>query len=274
VIVRNDGVGFHTTADGTVAAGTVAVPILCDVAGAIGNSAGGLAMTLASGVVGIAATGTAVGAVTGGADMETDDSLRSRMLAAYSAPPQGGAATDYVEWALAVPGVTRCWVKAGGMGPGTVIVYFMLDLSEAGHNGFPQGTNGVATAETRGAAATGDQLILANAIFPLQPVTTIVYAVAPQPNTLNVTIAGIASASSAVKAQVSAAIRAALASVTGPGGVTNISAIESGIAAVPGTAGFVILLISASAGTVSPGITGNIVSNPGHLPVLGTVTFL
>ena len=44
------------------------------------------------------------------------------------------------------------------------------------HGGFPQGTNGVAALETRDTAATGDQLAVANYLYPLRPVTPIVYA--------------------------------------------------------------------------------------------------
>ena len=53
--------------------------------------------------------------VTGGADMETDDELRTRMLAKYRRPRRKeGAATDYVEWALEVPGCSRAWVEPQG----------------------------------------------------------------------------------------------------------------------------------------------------------------
>jgi hypothetical protein len=42
-------------------------------------------------------------------------------------------------------------VRAARQGPGTVVVYFMMDVAEAAFGGFPQGTNGVAAAETRDA---------------------------------------------------------------------------------------------------------------------------
>ena len=101
------------------------------------------------------------------------------MLESYGAPPHGGNSSDYVTWALEVPGVTRAWVPPVPLIPGAVTVFFMMDVSEAAHGGFPQGTNGVASLETRDIAATGDQLAVANSIYPLRPVTPIVYAVAP-----------------------------------------------------------------------------------------------
>ena len=55
--------------------------------------------------------------------------------------------------------------------------------------------------------------------------------------------------------------------------MTNMSAIEAAIAAVNGSAGFVITNVDASAGTVTPGAAGNIVSNAGCLPALASITW-
>jgi len=195
------------------------------------------------------------------------------MLEVYAAPPQGGSTSDYEDWALEVAGVTRAWITGNGMGPGTVVVYFMMDDTEAAFNGFPQGTNGVASAEDRDTPATGDQLVVANALFSQQPVTALVYAVAPGQNVLNFTIAGLAGASAATKAALNAAIAAALLVGAKTGGTTQLSVIEAAIAGLPAAAGFVITNIAASAGTVTPGPTGNVISNTGYLPVLGVVTY-
>lgn len=273
-VLRGDGFAYVTTAEASVGAGgTVAAPIAAVAAGTTGNAGAGAAFALASGVVGVAASGSAAGPVTGGAEVESDDSLRSRMLLAYASPPQGGSASDYRQWALAVPGVTRAWIAPGGMGPSTVVLYFMMDDAQASHGGYPQGTNGVAAAELRDIAATGDQLTVANAIFTRQPVTPIIYAVAPQPNQIGFTIAGLAGASATLKAAIASAITGALLASAVPGGVTNMSAIEAAIAAVNGTAGFVITNVAASAGVVTPGAAGNIVSNAGCLPALGGITW-
>ena len=61
---------------------------------------------------------------------------------------------------------TRAWCLPNGMGTGTVALYTMLDNANAQWGGFPQGSNGVATLELRDAAAQGDQLTVANAIYP------------------------------------------------------------------------------------------------------------
>ncbi len=272
-IARADGVNYVSTADATAAGGQVIVPIAATDVGAITNAAVGVALTLGIGVSGVSGQGVVSAAVGGGADIETDDELKSRMLLVYSSPPQGGSIADYQEWAGEVPGVTRCWVNPSGLGPGTIVLLFMMDDAEAAHGGFPQGTDGCATAETRDTAATGDQLALANAIFAKQPATALVYAVAPTQNAIGLTIAGLLGASTATKAAISAAVTKALRFSAVPGGVTDISAIEGAIAAVAGTAGFVITNITASAGVVSPGAAGNITSNAGALPVLGAVAY-
>lgn len=273
-VLRGDGFAFATTADATIGAdGRADVPIGAVVTGAVGNSVAGTSLSLGSGVAGVAASGSAAAAITGGAEVESDDQLRGRMLLAYANTPQGGSASDYRQWALAVPGVTRAWVSSGGMGPGTIVVYFMMDDAQAANGGYPQGANGVAVQEARDTAATGDQLTLADALFSRQPVTPIVYAAAPRPNLLDFTIAGLSSASAAVKAAIADAIRGALFLTAVPGGVTNLSAVEAAIAAVNGSAGFVITAITASNGIVVPGSAGNILSYAGCLPALDDITW-
>ena len=267
-LTRSDGVGAIVTVGGTVGSGgtvTVTAEINADpsgLTGAFGNCPAGTQFTLGSAIAGISSIGTAASAFTGGADLEGNDSLRSRMLLAYQTTPQGGAQTDYVEWAREVPGVTRAWCTPNGMGPGTVVLRFMMDVSEAASGGFPQGTNGVAAGETRDVAATGDQLAVANYIFPKQPVTALVYAVAPVANVVNFDISGLTGASAALQAAIAAAITGVFEQYGEPGGTVDVSYIESAIAAIAGTAGFVI---------TSPAV--NIVSPTGELPVLGTVTY-
>lgn len=267
-LVRGDGVKFTTTADGTISGGTTTVPATANVdpgglTGAFGNTDPGSIMTLGVAIAGVNSGGIVATAFTGGADIETDTSLRARMLLAYQNPAHGGDLADYETWALQVAGVTRVWVIPHGFGAGTVVVYVMLDVSEAVHGGFPQGNDGVASAEPRDTAATGDQLAVANYIFPLQPVTALVYVVAPTANTVAFTINGISGASAPTKAAIASAISNVFAQQgAATGSTVALSAVEAAIAAVPGTTGFVI---------TAP--VSNIVSAVGQLPILGTVTY-
>lgn len=269
---RSDGEPYFTTGAGTIASGTVTVPVQALNTGGTGNADVGTSMILATGISGATPVGTVATTLTGGADVETDDSLRTRMMTAFANPPQGGSFNDYVGWALGVPGVTRVWLFPSGHGAGTMDIYFMMDVAEAAHGGFPQGSNGVAALETRDTAATGDQLALANALYLVQPAHVIVYALAPSPNTVSMTITGLSGASADTKAAVEAAISSALQFGAIPGGTANISEVEYEITLVAGTAGFVITLVTCTAGSVV-GSAGNITSNAGCIPVLGTVTF-
>lgn len=273
-VTRSDGQEFTVQAAATAAGGSVVVRLQAAVPGSAGNSLSGVGLFLRSGISGVTGAGAASATFSGGAEVESDDQLRSRMLQVYAAPPQGGAITDYANWALAVPGVTRAWASPGVMGPGTVGVLFMMDGVEAAANGFPQGANGCSQYETRGTPATGDQQAVADAIFPRQSVTALVYALAPTANIINFAITGLGGVpATAMQTAIAAAIDGALFAGANPGGITYLSTIEAAIAAVPGTAGFVITAETASAGSIVQSPVGNIQSNAGSLPVRGTVTF-
>lgn len=264
---RGDGVQYVTTADATVVSGVVTAPIVAMVAGATGNADMGTPLTLSIVVEGITSSGAAATAITGGTDLEDDDGLRLRMLESYAAPPHGGSAADYITWALDFdPGNTRAWVKRNGMGAGTVVVYFMRDVANSAFSGFPQGSNGVATLETRDTAATGDQLALANVIFPVQPVPALVYAVAPSPQTRAFTLSGLAAATTDQKAQVSAALAGVLQLKGSPLADVGIqqSDCDAAISAIPGLPSFAITVPS----------SWPIVPTAGNLFVLGTVTYI
>lgn len=278
-ITRGDGVQFVATALATAAGGSItvnaeAVADPTGLTGAFGNCAVGTVMTLGTSIPGITSTGSVTAAFTGGADLEQDDSLRTRMLAAYQNPPQGGAVSDYVEWALAVNGVTRAWCNPNGFGAGTTVTYVMLDSTESANGGFPVGSNGVATNEWRGTQAAGDQLTVANYIYPLRPATALSYVCSPTQNVVNFAISGTANFSTATRALISAAIQGVFVMYGNPigpssgnaapttSGSIDLSYIESAIAAISGTTGFVIT-------TPNSNITGAL----GSLPTLGTIAW-
>ncbi len=234
----NSGFGYVATAAGTWNGTTVTVPVQATVAGSAGNADVGTQVRLGTAIVGIGSVGTVTAILAEGADVETDDSLKARYLAEYAAPPHGGDQSDYVEWALAVPGVTRAWCLPHGLGPGTVQVYVMLDGNATG--GFPVGTAGCATAEDRDVAATGDLLTVANAIFPLQPVTALVYSCppAPAPQAFVINNVSIPSGGAALVEQALADMFVRLA--TPLGAVVLPSQIEAAIASVPGISAFTL----------------------------------
>ena len=125
IVQRQDGVQYATQGDATIAGGTATVTVLALEAGAAGDLAEGTAVFL------LQSTATvSTGGITGGDDGDSEankERLLNRLLKRIQQPPQGGSATDYEQWALAVPGVTRVWVSPLEMGAGTVTVRFVTD---------------------------------------------------------------------------------------------------------------------------------------------------
>lgn len=255
-------IGVGGTASGSITA--VLPSVLDDVSGGgvAGNADAGTSLTLDVAIDGVISVSTAVVKISGGADIESEDAFRSRMLLAYQNTPQGGNDTDYRTWALAVPGVTRCWIKRRLMGAGTVGVYIMCDGNDSG--GFPVGTDGVSQFEVWGAVkATGDQGRVADHLYPLQPIIAIVYVCAPVASLVNFVISGMTAADSATLQAVNAAIDEVLFTEGEPGGRILLSSLLLAIGDVDGTRGFIL---------DSP--TTNIQLETGALPVRGTVTYL
>ena len=264
---RGDNVQYVTGAAGTVGSGgSVTVTVTALVAGSSGNTDSGTPLTLGTSVPGINPSGAAAGPLTGGADLELDSSLHSRMEESYAAPPHGGNAADYITWTLQVPGVTRAWVPKVPLVPGAVTVFFMMDVAEAAYGGFPRGTNGVAALETRDTAATGDQLAVANYLFPLRPVTPIVYAVAPQASVKAFTLAGLTGITVAQQVQVTAALTTLFLQKDSPLATTSVeqSDVAAAISAIGGLPSFAV---------TSPS-SWPITSAVGYLFTLGTVTYV
>lgn len=281
-VVRSDGATYTTAVTATVdGTGSLSVTIVATAAGSAGNADAGTTVALGIAVSGIQSSGNITGTVSSGADIEDNDELRNRMLAAYQNTPQGGDLNDYVGWALAVPGVTRAWCAPNGFGAGTVVIYTMWDSAEASHSGFPQGTNGVSQYDKgpggtpRGTVATGDQLVVADALVNEQPVTALVYSCAPVANSLAFTLSGLLGTSTGTRAAVASAISDVLFRNGDPrAGTINRSDIESAIASVSGTSGFVITLVQGLVGVTTTTYPGNITSGFGQLPVLAGVNYV
>ena len=230
--------------------------------GIAGNADAGTSLTLDVAIDGVMSVATAIVKISGGADIESEDAFRSRMLLAYQNTPQGGNDTDYRGWALAVPGVTRCWVKRRLQGVGTVGIYIMCDGNDSG--GFPVGTDGISQLEEWGAVkATGDQGRVADHIYPLQPIIVIIYVCAPVAAPVNFVISGISTAGSETTTAINTAIDEVFFTEGEPGGKILLSSLLLAIGDVTGTSGFIL---------DSP--TTNIQLETGQLPVRGTVTYL
>ena len=228
VLQALDGVQYQTTADATVTVPTATASVAALVAAAAGNRTTGQTLTLTSPIVGVQSSATA-GALTGGADLESDDDLRARLIDRIQQPPHGGDAHDYVTWALEVPGVTRAWCFPMELGEGTVTVRFVRDddaslIPDAGE---------VAAVQAY--------------IDALRPVTAAVTVVAPTAVPLAFSIA-VAPNTAAVKAAVQAELSDLIARESKPGGTIYLSHIRAAISAAVGEDNYTMSAPSAAIG--------------------------
>lgn len=229
-----------------------------------GNAPAGTALTLDSAIEGVESAAVALEAITGGANLEEPETFRKRVLQAYQADAEGGSEDDYKRWALEVSGVTRAWVAPRLLGAGSIGLYFMCDGDDRTNHGFPVGTDGVATKEQYPyGKATGDQLRVANYIFPLRPATTAVWACSPLKHTLDFDIGGIPDAGADVVSAIESAIDEVFFDNGVPGGKIFLSDLSLAIGGIDGTRGFVL---NQPTGTF-------IQLNAGALPLRGQINF-
>nr|WP_247895680.1 baseplate J/gp47 family protein [Azospirillum brasilense] len=125
-------------------------------------------------------------------------------------------------------------------------------------DGFPVGTDGVATDERRGPEATGDQLAVANHLWPLAPVTSLVTVVAPAAQPIAFTIAGVPVS---YRSAVAEALAAQLRDDGSPGGTVRVAALWAAVRAL----GLTAFDINVPADDVT--------ATAGHLPTLGAITW-
>lgn len=116
----SEPVEFTTLAGGTIAGGTVQLDVVAVLAGSAGNVPAATVTILDTEIVGVTVSNPA--AMTGGADVETDEALGKRVGRRLGGAANGGNADQYVDWALAYPGVGHATVQPNTPGLGQVLV--------------------------------------------------------------------------------------------------------------------------------------------------------
>ncbi len=244
-LTRSDGVVYAVTAGATITAGTATLTVLAQTAGADGDLDAGAALTFVTAIPGVTGTAT-VGAdgLRGGGPAETDTALRERLIARLSEPPAGGAAHDYVAWALELPGVTRAWVLPLNRGLGTVDVTFVMDGRV---DIFPE---------------AGDVAEVQAHIDALRPVTADCIVFAPDPAPIDITITGLSPDSAAVRGAVESELAAQIARDASPAGTIRRSRLMEAVSRAAGENWHTMTVPS-----------GDVTQAAGSLAILGTVTF-
>ncbi|MDU9391532.1 baseplate J/gp47 family protein [Pseudomonas sp. zfem002] len=128
LLQRDDGVRFRVTASVKLTAAQGNAKLEAMEVGLLGNTPAGTTLRLVSPVLGVNDVFTvAESGIQGGTEQESIESLRARVIRSYRVIAHGGSKSDYVTWAMEVPGVTRAWLVRHYMGPGTVGVFFVRD---------------------------------------------------------------------------------------------------------------------------------------------------
>ena len=122
------GAVYAVDAVATTVSGSVSIALTAIAAGAAGNQAADTVLSWVNTPSGLDSTViVGDGGLGGGADLESDDALRARMIQRIQAPGHGGNEADYLGWAKSIASITRAWVFPLYDGPGSVRVYVAND---------------------------------------------------------------------------------------------------------------------------------------------------
>lgn len=122
---------YTNSTGGTIASGFLDVTVSCEVVGQIGNILAPDSLTVLSPPTGVLENASILLAMADGADIETFDSYRARLLSRIQAPPAGGNRTDYPNFAFAADSSVRsAFIKRFGRGLGTVDIYITTGTTD------------------------------------------------------------------------------------------------------------------------------------------------
>lgn len=246
VVQRADGARFIVLEDGILSAGAVVLPVRAELAGVDGNTPTGATLSLVSPVAGVDSSATVEApGLEGAADEESDADLLVRVLQRLRNPPLGGAAGDYVRWALEVAGVTRAWCLPEHLGAGTVGVTFAVDDDPTGPiPGAPK------VAEVQAYIDT------------LRPVPADVTVFAPGLLAVDLEFSMLDPDTQAVRDSIEAALRDLILREGAPGEELLLSHVREAISNAPGEHDFELTTPAA-----------NVALPAGTIPALGVITW-
>jgi uncharacterized phage protein gp47/JayE len=241
VCVDSAGTQFVTAESGVIPAGALWCELKCTAAeaGEAGNVPAGAISAMPLPPVGVAGC-VNTAAFTGGSAGESDESLRSRVLASYSSLPNGANIAYYESQALSVDGVYAVQVLPRARGLGTVDVYV------AAESGLP-------------AADTVEQV--REKLAAQREICVDIAVAAPTARPVNLTVALAAANQAAAQASARAAIEAYFSGALLGKGVL-LAEVSSRVFAAEGVENCRITVPAA-----------DVAAEDGVLPVLGTLSF-
>ena len=238
-----NGVIFATSAAGVVgSAGTVEIGVVALVAGEGGNLiAADNTLSLVNAVSGITSV-VFVGDFSGGAQEESDEEFRPRVLERFRKPVAGGSQSDWIGWARAIPDVVNARVEEQS---GLVTIYPLFSRASRGPYGIP----------------TDDDIVAVDAALDAnRPYGTRIAVEKPTATVIDINISGITS--TVTQARMRSAMTTLFQTAPSIGGEFTRARIFSALLAVAGAADFDV---TAPAGNTDLGVSG--------VAALGTVTF-
>lgn len=217
------GLEYVPTADVIVGAdGAVTVPVVCTTPGQNGNLGTDATLSIVNPIEGVASSASVLmPGLSGGADQESYDSFRARIIDRIQDPPQGGANPDYVKWALQVPGITRAWCRPARVmigGQAITVQVHVLVMRDDDSTPFPD------EAECAAVAAHIDTV---------RPVTADCSVHAPQPKPVGFDIA-LTPDTATTRAAVESSLRDFFRAGAEPAGTLNLSNIREAISKAAG----------------------------------------
>lgn len=127
-LIRADGIAYQTIADITIPAeGFIDGDVVAELEGKASNAIPGTPLPLETPVAQVTSVVANANGISGGTDLESDASLRARLLDLKRNPPHGGSPSEYIRWVREKPGVTRVFVQRATPDAGHVTILFMMD---------------------------------------------------------------------------------------------------------------------------------------------------
>jgi uncharacterized phage protein gp47/JayE len=201
---RADGALFRTRTSSIGAGAGTSLEFEAVIAGALGNTDAGQTLTLIDTrlIPGLGDTATvSASGLGGGADVEAIEAFRQRILDRKRNPPQGGSATDWIRWTKESSGaISRVFVDSF-IGDAREVWISFLRSDRA--NDIPTSADVAA--------------VQAYVEDPIRrPVTARVSVAAPDPQPVNMTIAGLSPDTPAIRASIEAELDAMFADRVAP----------------------------------------------------------
>lgn len=259
ILQRDDQAEFAVLAGGIVGGGGyVDLEVQAVLAGYAGDTAADAWLMLAAGAEGVDAQARVqAGGLSGGADAESIESYRQRIVDVRKAGAQTGRAVDWVNWAKEVPGVTRAWAAPKLMGVGSMVVYIMRDDDAQPYPASAECSAVLSHLETTG-TPWGELLV----VPPIQKPVNVTLRVSPDTPT--------------VRAAVTAALAAVIAAEASPVARDNDGRTVLPVSGVTIPRSHLTEAISAVPGEFDHALTlpaADVVCAVGELAELGVITW-